>query len=78
MGVNLWGAASFGKPVPCTNSELETKDSIPNVIFQDEVLGAVSKMPGNCAQGDKPWGGSLRCSIGVATGSIPPKLRGNE
>jgi hypothetical protein len=45
MGVNLWGAAFFGKSVPCTKTELETKDSIPNVIFQDEVLGE-----GNCGE----------------------------
>jgi hypothetical protein len=34
-GVNLWGAASFGKPVPLYENGTLKKDSIPNVIDQD-------------------------------------------
>ncbi|TWT92661.1 hypothetical protein Pla52n_60260 [Stieleria varia] len=38
MGVNLWGAASFGKPVPGTKTKLETNGSIPAAITQSPRL----------------------------------------
>ena len=45
MGVNLWGAASFWEASPLYEFGTCLKDSIPNVINQDEVLGE-----GNCGR----------------------------
>jgi hypothetical protein len=72
MGVNLWGANPLGFS-PLYEFGTCLKDSIPNVVIQD-----ASTRRRQLRGGDDPWRGSLRCSIGVATGSVSLKLRGNE
>lgn len=66
MGVILWGAVSFGKPVPCTSLRFLRRGSHHArwIARKKTVRGHSPSHPEQLRGGDKPWGGSpLRRSV---------------